>query len=460
MGREPCSPPRGGSCTSRATSPGRRAAASARIVQGMPIRSRALGVAGDRRRGRAAPATASGWRPYPVEYKRGQPKAHRADEVQLCAQALCLEEMFGRAGARGRPVLRRDAPAPRRSRSTPSCARSPARSPRRPARCSPPAARRRRSTRRKRCDACSLLELCRPKRLARPGPVAAWLRRADRGGRAARRDRRREAPPQHALRHHRGRVPEQGRRQRRGRGRGRRARPRADPHARRRGRLRPGRRSARRCSASAPRTGVAVTFLTEHGRFLARVEGPVSGNVLLRREQYRRTDDPDGCAAIVRSLVIGKALNQRAVLAPRAARPRRAHGRAGGAPRSRRPSDRLADIARRAERPQARRRAARPRGRGGATSTSASSTHLIRAPEGRTSASRGRSRRPPLDPVNALLSFLYTLLAHDCARRCETRRPRPGGRLPAPRPAGPAEPRARPDGGVPPRSSPTAWRCR
>ena len=35
------------------------------------------------------------WRPYPVEYKRGRPKAHRADEVQLCAQAMCLEEMLG-----------------------------------------------------------------------------------------------------------------------------------------------------------------------------------------------------------------------------------------------------------------------------------------------------------------------------------------------------------------------------
>ena len=60
--------------------------------------------------------------------------------------------------------------------------------------------------------------------------------------------------------------------------------------------------------------GVAVTFLSEQGKFLARVEGPLSGNVLLRREQYRRSDDADGCAAIVKSLVIGKALNQRAVL--------------------------------------------------------------------------------------------------------------------------------------------------
>ena len=34
------------------------------------------------------------WRPFPVEYKRGKPKPHRADEVQLCAQAICLEEML------------------------------------------------------------------------------------------------------------------------------------------------------------------------------------------------------------------------------------------------------------------------------------------------------------------------------------------------------------------------------
>lgn len=41
------------------------------------------------------------WAPYPIEYKRGKPKRHRADEVQLCAQALCLEEMLGRAIAEG-----------------------------------------------------------------------------------------------------------------------------------------------------------------------------------------------------------------------------------------------------------------------------------------------------------------------------------------------------------------------
>ncbi len=43
----------------------------------------------------ALPGVSGGWRPYPVEYKRGRPKQHQADEVQLCAQAICLEEMHG-----------------------------------------------------------------------------------------------------------------------------------------------------------------------------------------------------------------------------------------------------------------------------------------------------------------------------------------------------------------------------
>lgn len=64
-----------------------------RTVRGLSIRSLALGVTGKADAvelyGRAPDI-----RPYPIEYKRGKPKAHRADEVQLCAQALCLEEMF------------------------------------------------------------------------------------------------------------------------------------------------------------------------------------------------------------------------------------------------------------------------------------------------------------------------------------------------------------------------------
>src|SRR5208337_2241721 len=60
--------------------------------------------------------------------------------------------------------------------------------------------------------------------------------------------------------------------------------------------------------------GVAVSFLTEHGRFLARVQGPVSGNVLLRREQYRKADDPGATVGVVRSVLTGKLANCRTVL--------------------------------------------------------------------------------------------------------------------------------------------------
>lgn len=76
------------------------------IVRGLPLRSMALGLVGiadvvefhrcsARDQGASLPGLGGRWRPFPVEYKRGKPKPHRADEVQLCAQALCLEEMLG-----------------------------------------------------------------------------------------------------------------------------------------------------------------------------------------------------------------------------------------------------------------------------------------------------------------------------------------------------------------------------
>jgi len=81
------------------------------ILRGLPLHSRLVGLIGradvvelhrvdhdgpDREPARStAFANLPGrWRPRPVEYKRGRPKTHRADEVQLCAQAMCLEEMF------------------------------------------------------------------------------------------------------------------------------------------------------------------------------------------------------------------------------------------------------------------------------------------------------------------------------------------------------------------------------
>jgi CRISPR-associated protein Cas1 len=159
--------------------------------------------------------------------------------------------------------------------------------------------------------------------------------------------------------------------------------------------------------------GVAVSFLTEHGRFLARVQGPVSGNVLLRREQYRRSEG-EACAGIAASIVIGKVANSRTVLL-RAARERAAEGEAAELEKA---AMRLGYVLEELRRPR--------------------SVEEIRAYEGEAArayyrvfdslitASResfffhGRSRRPPLDSVNALLSFLYTLLTHDVAAALET----------------------------------------
>jgi len=70
---------------------GEEARRGLRIARAVPIRSRRLGVVGV---ADAVELHDGGLRPVPVEYKRGRPKAHRADEVQLCAQAFCLEEMF------------------------------------------------------------------------------------------------------------------------------------------------------------------------------------------------------------------------------------------------------------------------------------------------------------------------------------------------------------------------------
>lgn len=78
------------------------------VARGLPLRNLRLGLSGKAdvvemhrlvgdEPGFELPGLTGRWRAFPVEYKRGKPKSHRADEVQLCAQALCLEEMLGAA---------------------------------------------------------------------------------------------------------------------------------------------------------------------------------------------------------------------------------------------------------------------------------------------------------------------------------------------------------------------------
>ena len=379
--------------------------------------------------------------------------------MQLCAQALCLEEMLSVPVPEGAlfygKVRRRTAVAfDEELRALTRAVAAATRALLAAGRTPPPVYER------KRCDTCSLLELCRPKRLARPGPVAAWLRRADRGGRAPERAAHRDDPVRRHLNTlyvttqgaylskdganvvvavegaERARVPIH---------------------------TLGGLVGFGRVALSPPllgfcaEEGVAVTFLSEHGKFLARVEGPVSGNVLLRREQYRRTDDPDALRRDRPEPGDRQGAQPARRAPPRPARPRRAHGRRRRRPRSRRPSG--ASPTSRAA-PSGRRAADALRGLEGEAANVYFGVFdaLIRA-QNEDFRFAGRSRRPPLDPVNALLSFLYALLVHDCARRsrpsASTRR---SASCTATGRAGRASRSTSWRSSAP--SSPTAWRCR
>lgn len=152
---------------------------------------------------------------------------------------------------------------------------------------------------------------------------------------------------------------------------------------------------------------VTVSFLSENGRFLARVQGPVSGNVLLRREQFRKADDASFSTQVAKSVLIGKIVNSRTVLQ----RALRDHGEKIATNNVENAVRCLADSLKRLD--------------------ACDSLNILRGLEGEAArlyfgvfdhliinanpgfVFTGRNRRPPLDNVNCLLSFLYTLLVHD-----------------------------------------------
>ena len=159
---------------------------------------------------------------------------------------------------------------------------------------------------------------------------------------------------------------------------------------------------------------VGLSFLTENGRFLARVQGPVSGNVLLRREQYRRADDPVFSARIAAACVLGKVANCRTVLL----RARRDHADRVDADSLQQAADRLSASMRRLQ-DDLDLDAVRGIEGDAARVYFEAFDHLI-VREKDHFFMRGRSRRPPLDRVNCLLSFLYTLVLHDLRSALES----------------------------------------
>lgn len=158
--------------------------------------------------------------------------------------------------------------------------------------------------------------------------------------------------------------------------------------------------------------GIAVTYLTERGQFLARVSGFTPGNVLLRREQYRRADliDTD-CLRIAAPVVIAKILNCRTVL-------QRAVRDAPSCDSDGRVSDAIRQLADCVAAARATEGLDQLRGIEGDASREYFGVfrHLITR---EAFEFRGRSRRPPRDNANALLSFVYTLMMHDARAALE-----------------------------------------
>ena len=154
--------------------------------------------------------------------------------------------------------------------------------------------------------------------------------------------------------------------------------------------------------------GIGISFLSEHGRFLARVVGPQDGHVQLRRAQYRTSDDPARSLAIARCFVAGKLHNCRTLLRRWA----RDHAQDADVDTLGTAAEVLAKLI------------------GGVAGVPDHDT--LRGLEGLGAKTyftcfpvllrgdpaftwTGRSTRPPMDPVNAILSFLYSILALECA---------------------------------------------
>jgi len=154
--------------------------------------------------------------------------------------------------------------------------------------------------------------------------------------------------------------------------------------------------------------GRSIVWLSEHGRFHGRLEGRTSGNVLLRRAQYQALDQKERALTLAKAFVYAKVCNAKLVLL-RALRERGPSELLGEALREHEVV--LSDLSR------------------------AKSLDEVRGLEGQAAAAyfrafgalilvpdfsfNGRIKRPPRDPVNALLSFLYTLLVADAVAALE-----------------------------------------
>lgn len=161
--------------------------------------------------------------------------------------------------------------------------------------------------------------------------------------------------------------------------------------------------------------GKSLVLLEEHGRFKARLEGPVSGNILLRQAQHRLAADPGFVLETTRILIAGKLKNSRSLIMRGA--------------RESFDSEEATALTRTADDLAASLRALKTapdldsiRGiEGEAARGYFRALNLIIKPQAREDFFLdGRTRRPPLDRFNALLSFLYSMLMNDCRSALES----------------------------------------
>jgi len=159
--------------------------------------------------------------------------------------------------------------------------------------------------------------------------------------------------------------------------------------------------------------GRDLVWLSEHGQFKARLSGPTTGNVLLRRSQHEALTNSDATLMIARYVVAGKLQNARQVLMRSAREAETSTDQTALAAAAKihaeaiRNTETASDLG-------------KLRGIEGyaAKSYFAAFTHMIRTNRP-AFAFTERSRRPPRDPINALLSLVYTLLAGECVAACE-----------------------------------------
>lgn len=175
---------------------------------------------------------------------------------------------------------------------------------------------------------------------------------------------------------------------------------------------------------------VDLAFFAPRGKFLARAIGETKGNVLLRQQQFRISDDPANSCQYSKGFLLGKVYNARWVLE----RATRDHPQRVPVDELKKISGQLATALTNIENAETSEELRGIEGEAAKLYFSGFDNLILQQRE--TFAFTRRSRRPPLDPVNALLSFAYTLLARDCAAALEgvgldpyvgfLHRPRPG----------------------------------